>query len=107
MSPFKPMCIVEIGCPPGSIRPDNILNDIIQDIIKKNTENGLSKNTIENVEKWLGEIKNSTKSFGDFTWYFPSTISESEFEALRTVVMKYFTNYYNTGLLRYASITKE
>lgn len=107
MSSFKPICIIEIGCPPGSIRPDNILKDVIDDIIKKGSENELTENTIENVEKWKDEIKNSIRSFGDYTWHFSSTISDDEFVALRTIVMKHFTNYYHSGVIRYASITKE
>lgn len=107
MSSFKPICIIEVGCPPGAIRPDNVLLAIMNNIINDSKPSELIENIITNLQEWKKQIDNSTRSFGDYSWSFSSTLSEKEFVNVREIFMKHFTNYYDSGTIRWASISME
>lgn len=104
MASFKPICIIEVGCPPGAIRPDKVLLEIMDNIINDSEQ---TDNLNNNLQEWKKKIDNSTRSFGDYSWSFPSTFSEKEFVNIREIFMKHFTNYYNSGTIRWASISME
>jgi hypothetical protein len=74
---------IELDCPPGGIRPSDLIADVIKDT-------GLP--TREPV----------AKVFGNWTWVYDD-IPKEQFDAAKPLLKERITKLYNRGTIRYGS----
>jgi hypothetical protein len=74
---------IEIDCPPGSMRPDDFLPEVLRDT-------GLAMK--EPVVKW----------FGNWKWDY-SDVPEETWKELQPILKERITRLYDLGRIRYGS----
>ena len=74
---------IELDCPPGSIRPDSLLPDVIKDL-------------------GLEEREAVSSFFGNWTWDY-NDVPEDTWLAAKPTLAERITALYNSGLIRYGS----
>jgi hypothetical protein len=72
---------IELGCPPGNPRPDDLIELVIE---------GTGLEVREPVVKF----------FGDFVWDY-SDVDPEEWEKIQPTLKERITKLYNTGVIRY------
>ena len=102
---------IEIGCPPGEIRPDYYFSNIIKIICKDQNSafTVLEKNYIKSLE----DQEPILKMFGDWVWeiklqgYSNYNNFNYNIDIKKEMLKRYFSNeltqYYHGGCIRYAS----
>lgn len=79
------MYTIELDCPPGWPRPDDLLPGVL-----------------EGTGFEPGDLKNTGRLFGNWTWEIPEKRSE-EYVGIRETVKERVTALYNRGAIRYGS----
>jgi len=75
--------IIEIDCPPGAIRPDAVLETILE---------GTGIEPVPAESTW----------FGNWTFNF-NHVPKEIYEKARPIIKERLTKFYNKGVIRYAS----
>jgi hypothetical protein len=72
---------IELGCPPGNPRPDDLIESVIE---------GTGLEVREPVVKF----------FGDFVWDY-NDVDPEEWKKIQPTLEERITKLYNTGVIRY------
>ena len=87
---------IEIGCPPGNPRPNEILMNILSELKKNENQEICSW-----AEQYLQTPPEYTIIFGDLNCNL--IISGKIIEKVQTVFQNKLTEMYDSGIIRYAS----
>lgn len=78
--------IIEIGCPPGTPRPDVYLERALEGT-------------------GIVPINTLSRLFGDWTWDYTNEITDEVWVKHRETIYDRLVSYYNEGRIRYASVS--
>ena len=93
---------IEIGCFPGSIRPNNIYESLLNAALQHKS---IDETIVSKFNEWKSLINNCTCVFGDFTWEISHEFNEEEKVKVKSIIFPLIKDYYNARLIRYGGIS--
>jgi hypothetical protein len=93
------MITLEIDCSPDSNRPDDIYDDIIDEI-----KDSQMNNVIKQFIPYWEDKEPITKNCGSWIWELYECLSKDNRDELRTFILNKLIGYHYTNTIRYGSI---
>jgi len=93
------MLTLEIDCPPGTIRPDALYNQLM-----KNIDESLMNATIKQLLVFWEDKEPITKQFGSWTWELREVLNETDKKELTTFIYNKLLGFHEDSIIRYGSI---
>lgn len=93
---------IEIGCFPGSTRPNVIYETLFNSALQDKT---INQNIRSKFIEWKSKIKNCTCFFGDFTWEITHEFNEEDKVKIKSIIFPLLEEYYKAKQIRYGGIS--